>query len=542
MQEQYYIDWINSLDIEDSIFINTTEDLYKGVNNILLNIIAIILNQNLEEINNQFQNLNYLNKIAIIMKNNFYYNYETSDKINLKNNTILLIKFLKSKFPDNYKEDPQIKNNKFDYLSKKINCKDKSQTIERPESHKTLKKIQNINNNSNHFKNENNKNNDSLIIANEKKEEFILNYLYKIGIINIEQKNREYLLNKLIPDLKDGYIIGKLIYLLDNKSKNIIKGISNETFFKLNIYLNWKKIKQFLMTKEYFNSSYLYERNFFQKNNNILKLLYDICHYYYIKKDVRNTQIFCKRSKSVNRINKKIQNKINKDIQLIKDTIKGNEISSKEEIMKIREDINFINKNNKSKKDINKSDKNLNINKTEINYMDKRKIKNKLTDKINTILSFLSSIGIDTTQINFYSKEMKIFKDGILLHQIISQLEPNKNIIPNIDLNPKQAPNSINNHRLIINYLIQYKKNFSIKYIDKEKELYKAEPIFILNFLFEIKKVFKNEIYFLQKVNNRNMINKIYPKNIDKSERLFVPLDNKLRNEFIVQDFNKIWS
>ena len=296
------------------------------------------------------------------------------------------------------------------------------------------------------------------------------------------------------------------------------------------------------MTKEYFNSSYLYERNFFQKNNNILKLLYDICHYYYIKKDVRNTQIFCKRSKSENRINKKIENKINKDIQLIKDTIKGNEISSKEEIMKIREDINFINKNNKSKKDINKSDKNLNINKTEINYMDKRKIKNKLTDKINTILSFLSSIGIDTTQINFYSKEMKIFKDGILLHQIISQLEPNKNIIPNIDLNPKQAPNSINNHRLIINYLIQYKKNFSIKYIDKEKELYKAEPIFILNFLFEIKKVFKNEIYFLKKVNNRNMINKIYPKNIDKSERLSVPLDNKLRNKFIIQDFNKIWS
>jgi len=35
-------------------------------------------------------------------------------------------------------------------------------------------------------------------------EEFILNYLYKKGIISQEQKNSNYLWKKLIPDLKDG--------------------------------------------------------------------------------------------------------------------------------------------------------------------------------------------------------------------------------------------------------------------------------------------------------------------------------------------------
>ena len=49
MKEQYYIDWINSLDIKDSIFINTIEELFQNDNNILLNIISIILNKKIDE-------------------------------------------------------------------------------------------------------------------------------------------------------------------------------------------------------------------------------------------------------------------------------------------------------------------------------------------------------------------------------------------------------------------------------------------------------------------------------------------------------------
>ena len=376
-------------------------------------------------------------------------------------------------------------------------------------------------------------------------EEFIMKYLFKIGIINMNQRNGDYLWKKLIPDLKDGYIIGKLIIFLEKKSNNYLKGISNETFYKVNIYLNWKKIKDFLLNKEAFNSSYLYQKNFFEQNKNIFYLLYDICHYYYIEKEIKCKKNFCKRSISLNHIENKNKNSIKK----IKDKIKLNEISSKEEIMKVRKSLNkYIKKNNTNNhKNIKRNNE---LNKVNINYTEKNNTKtddidniiinNKIKNKINKVLSFLTIIGIDTSQINFYSKEMKIFKDGILFYKILSQLEQNKNLLPTIDLNPKQAPSAINNHKLMINYLIKYKKNFQVKFMGKEKELYKAKNEFVLEFLLEIKKAFKNEIYFFEK--NKNFINIIYPKNIDNSERESLPLNNKLRNKFIVQDIKKIWA
>ena len=102
MQEQYYIDWINSLDIKDCILINTIEELYQNDNDILSNIIAKILNKSVEELDKieQNKNLNYINIISIYMKKYFNYIYDTNDEINLKNNTILLVKFLKSKYPN----------------------------------------------------------------------------------------------------------------------------------------------------------------------------------------------------------------------------------------------------------------------------------------------------------------------------------------------------------------------------------------------------------------------------------------------------------
>ena len=543
MKEEYYIDWINSLDINNCIFVNTIEDLYQSNNNILLNIISIILNKKTEEIleKEQLKNLNYLNKISVLAKEYLNYNYDPNDEINLKQNTTLLIKFLKSKYPNNLniiKERPK--------TSKNINEKKYSINNIIPEKlifRNNLNTKEESKNDDNNYINKTQINSIYLNNDEKKMEEFILNYLYKKGIINSEQKNSEYFWKKLIHDLKDGYIIGKLINLLENKSANYLKGISNETFYKVNIYLNWTKIKEFLLKKESFNAIYFSGKNFFTKNKNIFYILYHVCHYYYTKKEIKNKNPLCKRSISVKQIKIKNKNLLN-----IKDNINMNNISSKEDILKVRQSINYTIKNDKTKTDINnKENKNKSgvINNSVNNdYTNNRKgINLKFDKKVKSIISFLSNIEINTSQINFYSNEMKIFKDGILLYDIISQLEQNKNILPKIDLNPKNIPNAINNHRLIIDFLIKYKNNFPIKFLGKERELYNGRPDFIIDFLFSIKNIYKNEIYYYEKNKNKyKIMNKIYPKNIDRSERYSLPLSNKLRNQFIIQNKHKIWA
>ena len=210
------------------------------------------------------------------MKNNFDYIYEINDELNLKNNTLLLIKFLKSKYPNNITRN----DNKIFSIINNINITYSTQIKERPKSSKVIHNLS-----VNKETEEKNEKSKIMLKNTEKKmEEFIMNYLLKLGIITEEQKNREYFWKKLIPDLKGGYIIGKLINLLDNKSKLYLKGISNETFYKVNICLNWKKIKDFLLTKESFNTTVLFQKNFFEKDINIFYLLYGICHYYYLKK------------------------------------------------------------------------------------------------------------------------------------------------------------------------------------------------------------------------------------------------------------------
>ena len=359
MKEEYYIDWINSLDIKNSVFVNKIEDLYQNDNNILLDIISIILNKNVEDFNNEeiYKNLNYLEKIFIIMNDYFKYSYEINDEINLKNNTILLIQFLKSKYPNIINEEL------FKTTNNSNNTNNKMEIKERPKSSKTIinksnlnekkyniKKIinENIIQKSNYKLNkyinkpkiiEESKNNESNISYNnktqiikinkeKKMEEFIINYLYNKGIINADEKNNEYLWKRLIPELKDGYIIGKLINLLENKSNNYLKDISKETFYKVNINLNWKKIKEFLIKKDAFNSSYLFQKNFYKKNIYIFYLLYDICKYYYTRKELKDNKKLCKRSYSVK------NTKNEKTIKKIKEKINMDNISTKEEIIK----------------------------------------------------------------------------------------------------------------------------------------------------------------------------------------------------------------
>ena len=46
-----------------------------------------------------------------------------------------------------------------------------------------------------------------------------------------------------------------------------------------------------------------------------------------------------------------------------------------------------------------------------------------------------------------------------------------------------------------------------------------------------IKNIYKNEIYYYEKNKEKfKVIKNIYPKNIDRSERYSLPLNNKLRN------------
>ena len=68
------------------------------------------------------------------MKNNFDYIYEINDELNLKNNTLLLIKFLKSKYPNNIRRN----DNKIFSIINNINITYSTQIKERPKSSKVI--------------------------------------------------------------------------------------------------------------------------------------------------------------------------------------------------------------------------------------------------------------------------------------------------------------------------------------------------------------------------------------------------------------------
>ena len=805
MSEQYFIDWINSLDIPNSVLVNKIEDLYKK-NNILLNIISIILNKNIKELLNvtrQSKSLNYLKNISKIMDMYFDFNYDYSNINNLKKNTLLLLKFLKSRYPkqinnslinyryeqnrynmtdilndennyylernkyirpnskkgnglninknnENYRtsfkhnsksktstdlklvkpkeifsgdknqilnindcpisaynlntvpyrsktsnnlkknksekkntminktksnyscsninpiykgNNPKKNNNTFlneilnnEKPNKKLNMKTQYKSnsskdilypkkLKNSDKNKQLSNYENFNssnkltqkgiapntnynlmskdkpvliqddyfyNNQKYIlenkhntlenlssKKDNKLNNNENIKIDIHKERFILDFLNKIKVINEQQKNADYLWKVLIPDLKDGYIIGKLINYLEKKNNNYLKGITKETFYKVNIYFNWQKITQFLINRNLFNSIYLYQKNFYEDDKSLFCFLYDLLHFYFEKENINKTAIknFIDRthnksynnisginlpnnldfSKNYSHINRNINKSDIKDksnystpMQIIKNENKDEKIKkfkqkpstnlkmsvtpSISEIMNIRKSLNYVHRENKSFVLFPKNEQ-MNPNKSEEynNLKNKEKFfikgENKSFDKkVNDAISFLETIGINTYEINFYSPEMKIFKDGILLHQIISQLESNNTSLPKINLNPKNPATAINNQRLIINFLIKYKKNFPVELTGKERELYNSNPKFILKFLLVLKSIYSNEIYYHEKVNDRNEkknINhsmRINPKNIDKSERMALPLSQELRNKFLVNDNAKIWA
>ena len=101
MNEQFYIDWINSLAIPESVLIDKVEDIIYN-NDILLKIISKILNKNIEEIMiilGKLKTMNSLKNISLLMNIYFDYNYDCSNKEYLNENTYKLIQFLKSRYP-----------------------------------------------------------------------------------------------------------------------------------------------------------------------------------------------------------------------------------------------------------------------------------------------------------------------------------------------------------------------------------------------------------------------------------------------------------
>ena len=168
--------------------------------------------------------------------------------------------------------------------------------------------------------------------------------------------------------------------------------------------------------------------------------------------------------------------------------------------------LNIKQKNLENNKNNNKDSENKNLTISNIknlnfDYMNLENLKNvpyynenKLYDsEVKEILDYLNLIGFDSNALNFYNKEMIVFKDGTLLFNILYILEKEKYNLPEINFEANSEHEQINNLRLIINFLYKNKKHFSLKFLNKERELYKANPIFILKLLKNIKLIYENE-------------------------------------------------
>ncbi len=168
--------------------------------------------------------------------------------------------------------------------------------------------------------------------------------------------------------------------------------------------------------------------------------------------------------------------------------------------------LNIKQKNLENDKNNNKDSENKNLTISNIknlnfDYMNLENLKNvpyynenKLYDsEVKEILDYLNLIGFDSNALNFYNKEMIVFKDGTLLFNILYILEKEKYNLPEINFEANSEHEQINNLRLIINFLYKNKKHFSLKFLNKERELYKANPIFILKLLKNIKLIYETE-------------------------------------------------
>ena len=164
-------------------------------------------------------------------------------------------------------------------------------------------------------------------------------------------------------------------------------------------------------------------------------------------------------------------------------------------------------------------------------------------EDVDDVMQFLRELNFETENISFDCAEMRVFKDGIFVYNIIKQLEASSNDLPPIDFYPRTPIAAVNNYRQIIKMLSSKKKNFNSFFLNKERELYIAKPSMIISFLKHLKEIYKNEFrYFLRLNDSKSKVKKIRVKNMDKSERNHVPLTSEMRSRFLVADNKRMWA
>ena len=166
---------------------------------------------------------------------------------------------------------------------------------------------------------------------------------------------------------------------------------------------------------------------------------------------------------------------------------------------------------------------------------------------VKEITLWLSNIGFNTKNINFYKPEITAFKDGTLFYKIISKLENNPKIIPRIDLEPRTPSTSVNNIKLLIKMLMENKKKFPVFFLNKEREIYKGYPNIIVQFLKTLKLVYQNHLIDNKNLEQKSLsqnylLKKINPKNIELSAENTYPLNKALRQDFLVKEKKKVWA
>lgn len=393
----------------------------------------------------------------------------------------------------------------------------------------------------------------------KEKEELILNFLYDCNIINEYQKRTNYFFKKILPKASDGVFIGDIINILEGKKEKVLKGISKETYYRNNIKINFDKICNFLNQKESFKSKYLFKDEFYNNQNDLFEFIYEIISYYlkyrknvyeqikkrkqerehspsFIKQicenkyplsdvTINNASINTSQSNICYIIDKASAQRANSIFEHSFKKKKSFDFSTpnldkfcqdknfnKKELMDIRKNIyyqHYTQRNNEVNEQKEKVATKLKKKKSLIPrpFISKRTIEevpeapvfgkdNSFDRKVCEILYWLDQIGIKTP-VDFYQTSMGEFQDGVLLYQIIKKLETDSKILPRIDFNPKNATVAINNIRVILVTLSQNKKQFPVNFLNKQKEIFKAYPMDILELLFSIKSIYSNEKRFL---------------------------------------------
>lgn len=346
----------------------------------------------------------------------------------------------------------------------------------------------------------------------------LLDFIYEL--ILYYNKNRIYVFN----DINKRKI---------EKQNNLIK--SNEDFLlqlnkEDNNFFNSEKIKnknskrkiQKVKSKNIVNNFSKINKSALINSHNLMDNINNLLEINKLENKFKNNQLKNKNVKNIyitnnpnniNILSYKNYNEENKEDLLLKRKFLLNEyinFDNKNNTYEFKNSnkhkLNIKQKNLENDKNNNKDSENKNLTISNIknlnfDYMNLENLKNvpyynenKLYDsEVKEILDYLNLIGFDSNALNFYNKEMIVFKDGTLLFNILYILEKEKYNLPEINFEANSEHEQINNLRLIINFLYKNKKHFSLKFLNKERELYKANPIFILKLLKNIKLIYETE-------------------------------------------------